>query len=360
RAAGISVFLAGNVIDLGTMQLQVAEACSGLRYLFPLMTLAFLVAYVFRAPLWKRALVFLSSIPIAILMNGLRIGFIGITSEHWGPRAAEGVLHNFEGWLVFMLSLGVVLLVAFALTRLGPVRSTWPQAFPLLAAPPSVSSTPLRFTVTKPFVVATAIVTASAIAGFGMQPRQNTAPHREDFLGFPMSIGAWQGRPGVLDQVYLDALRLDDYVLADYRDGANAVPVNFYSAYYNSQRGARRAHSPRNCIPGGGWEVQQSGRWSIHVASVGRDIPVRRVFISLGDQKQLVYYWYQERGRLMTDDNVVKWFLFWDSLTRNRTDGALVRLVTPLPLGASVADADARLQRFMNAVVPLLGPYIPD
>src|SRR5262245_43024347 len=74
RLFGISVFLDGNVIDLGTYKLQVVEACDGLRYLFPLMTLAFIVAYLFRAPFWKRALLFALSIPIAILMNSLRIG----------------------------------------------------------------------------------------------------------------------------------------------------------------------------------------------------------------------------------------------------------------------------------------------
>src|ERR1700688_1547810 len=93
RLLGISVYLEGNVIDLGTYKLQVAEACSGLRYLFPLMTIAFLIAYFFQAAFWKRALLFLSSIPITILMNSLRIGTIGVMVEHWGVQMAEGFLH---------------------------------------------------------------------------------------------------------------------------------------------------------------------------------------------------------------------------------------------------------------------------
>src|ERR1700728_2645419 len=111
RAAGISVFLEGNVVDLGTMQLEVAEACSGLRYLFPLMVLALLLAYLYRGAMWKRTLIFLCSIPITVLMNSLRIGVIGITVEYWGRRMAEGVLHEFEGWFVFMLSMAGVLLI---------------------------------------------------------------------------------------------------------------------------------------------------------------------------------------------------------------------------------------------------------
>ena len=82
RLFGVSVYLEGNVIDLGGYQLQVAEACDGLRYLFPLMTLGFIMAYFFKVALWKRVLIFLSSIPITILMNSLRVGTIGIMVEH--------------------------------------------------------------------------------------------------------------------------------------------------------------------------------------------------------------------------------------------------------------------------------------
>src|SRR5207253_2194127 len=78
RLFGISVYLEGNVIDLGSYKLQVVEACSGLRYLFPLMTLGFIAALFFRAPLWKRSILFLSTIPITVLMNSFRIGMIGI------------------------------------------------------------------------------------------------------------------------------------------------------------------------------------------------------------------------------------------------------------------------------------------
>src|ERR1039457_5061617 len=104
RLFGISVYLEGNVIDLGAYRLQVAEACSGLRYLFPLMIIGFLVAYFFKTAFWKRALLFLSSIPITILMNSLRIGAIWLMVEHWGESMEEVSVHEFQGWVVFMAS----------------------------------------------------------------------------------------------------------------------------------------------------------------------------------------------------------------------------------------------------------------
>ena len=362
RAAGISVYLEGNVVDLGTMQLQVAEACSGLRYLFPLMTLSFLMAYLFNGPLWKRGLIFFVSIPVTILMNSLRIGVIGITVEYWGRRMAEGVLHEFEGWLVFMFSIALVLLFAIALSRMGRSRTRGASAFAALL--PSGAGKNFEFSfapliLPRAFFVATAIVTAGAAASFAITPQADIVPTREDFLGFPLQLGAWSGHRSVLDRIYLDTLQLDDYVLADYQDPTGAT-VNFYSAYYGTQHGTRRAHSPRNCIPGGGWAITQMDRRLIPVGANGSPIPINRGVITLGDQKAIVYYWYQERGRLMTNDNVVKWYLFWDGLTHHRTDGALVRLVAALPAGATEAGVDARLQRFASLAVLELSGYVPD
>ena len=98
------------MIDLGTYQLQVVEARSGLRYLFPLMSFGFLIAYIYRGPVWQKLIIFLSTIPITVLMNSFRIGVIGVTVEYFGIAAAEGFLHDFEGWIIFMTCLGVLLL----------------------------------------------------------------------------------------------------------------------------------------------------------------------------------------------------------------------------------------------------------
>src|SRR4029079_8443440 len=108
RLVGIPVYLEGNVIDLGVYKLQVVEACSGLRYLYPLLSLGFLAAYLFQAPLWQRAIVFLSTIPITILMNSLRIAIVGILVNSYGPQDADGFLHMFEGWIIFIACAGVL------------------------------------------------------------------------------------------------------------------------------------------------------------------------------------------------------------------------------------------------------------
>jgi EpsI family protein len=94
----------------------------------------------------------------------------------------------------------------------------------------------------------------------------------------------------------------------------------------------------------------------------GGQMPLRvnRVLIQQGDDRQLVYYWFQERSRDITSEYAVKWYLLVDALLRNRTDGALVRLVTAAPAGSDLAAADARLARFAATLRPVLGPYLPD
>ena len=102
RLCRIPVFLSGNIIDLGNYKLQVVEACSGLRYLFPLMSLGFIGAYLYQASAWKRVVLFVSTVPITIIMNSFRIAVTGILVDNYGTEMAEGFLHDFEGWLIFM------------------------------------------------------------------------------------------------------------------------------------------------------------------------------------------------------------------------------------------------------------------
>ncbi|MBK6451780.1 MAG: EpsI family protein [Proteobacteria bacterium] len=95
------------------------------------------------------------------------------------------------------------------------------------------------------------------------------------------------------------------------------------------------------------------------VAIGGQPLRVNRALIQYGSQRQLVYYWFQQRGRVITNEYLVKWYLFWDSLTRNRSDGALVRLTVPVPEGAVEAQADRQLAQFARDVVPMLEDYVP-
>ena len=363
RAAGVSVLLEGNIIDLGSYQLEVAEACSGLRYLFPLMTLAFIVAYLFRGPLWKRVTIFLLSIPITVIMNSLRIGFIGITVDRWGSSMAEGALHDFEGWLVFMLSTGTLILAAFGLSKVGPSRARWRDTFnfdPIPAAPRTeVPPRPAQANVPRPFIAAAGLVFLGAAVDVAVPAPQNVFPSRASLYDFPTQVGEWVGRRDTLQGIYLDALRLDDYALTDFR-GPDGQVVNFYAAYYQSQDNTRAIHSPHDCIPGGGWEITRFEQRMFPAEGDVGAFQFNRAIVQLGSRRQVVYYWFQERGRHLTSEYAARWYLFWDALTRHRTDGALIRFVAALPPGASEAAVDARMMKLAASIEPTLSRYVPD
>jgi exosortase D (VPLPA-CTERM-specific) len=361
RLFGISVYLEGNVIDLGVYKLQVAEACSGLRYLFALMTIGFLMAYLFKTVWWKRVLLFLSSIPIAILMNSFRVGTIGVMVEHWGVGMAEGFLHEFQGWVVFMVCGAIMVLEMMLLSRIGARRGHWRELFGLEFPAPAPKNPPaLARPIPASLYASAAVLIVVAAASLSLPERAEYVPQRISFARFPDHLGPWTGHREALEAIYLDQLLLDDYYLGDFTR-ANEPPINFYVAWYDSQRAGRSVHSPRGCLPGGGWQIQDFSQRSLPGIHSGNQVlRVNRALIQLGAQQQLVYYWFQQRGRVITNEYAAKWYLFWDALTRNRTDGALVRLVVALPPGRSPSAADQQLTEFAAALVPTLSPYVPD
>jgi exosortase D (VPLPA-CTERM-specific) len=366
RLMNIPVFLEGNIIDLGVYKLQVVEACSGLRYLFPLMSFGFLCAYLYNGPNWHKFVLFASTLPITILINSLRIGVTGALVDNFGIASAEGFLHMFEGWIIFLAAVSLFFGVMLIMARLGGRRGSLADLLNLELLWPTKRKviTPLTATpekIARPLIAAAVLLVAASVGANSAPARDEIVPPRQSMALFPMTVSEWHGQEQTLEKQYRDALRLDDYLLADYWRSGERHPVNFWVAYYASQRTGASTHSPRSCIPGGGWEITGLSDHQVSgVAADGGEITVKRAVIAKGLSKQLVYYWFQQRGRHMTNEYVVKWMIFWDALTQKRTDGALVRLVTSVPEGTDISAADARLAAFMLEIHPLMQAYIPD
>ncbi|MCG7949039.1 MAG: VPLPA-CTERM-specific exosortase XrtD [Candidatus Thiodiazotropha taylori] len=361
RWFGISVFLEGNVIDLGDYKLQVVEACNGLRYLFPLVSLAFLAAYLYRVEFWKRAVIFISSIPITVLMNSFRIGVIGVLVDNWGQDQADGFLHYFEGWVVFMSCLVILLIEMALLAKIGAPNRKLKDVFGLEMPKPLPEGITFRVRpVTSVHYAILVSVSFIAVSSFYVKNQHQIMPDRQNFGTFPSQIGSWQGDEDVIEEKYLKSLNLDDYIIGDYANSLGSL-VNFYTAYYASQQAGSAAHSPRSCIPGGGWEIDEVKEIDLPgLHANGKPLKVNRLVIMRGESKKLVYYWFQQRGRVITNEWLVKWYLFLDGLTKHRTDGALVRLTTNISDGEEWGDGDKRLAEFAGEVVPLLEDYIPN
>ena len=363
RLFGISVHLEGNVIDLGAMQLQVAEACSGLRYLFPLMSFGFLIGYLYRGPIWQKAAIFLTTIPITIFMNSFRIGVIGVTVDKWGQHMAEGFLHDFEGWIVFMGCVGILFLEIAAFQLFSSQRRGVFDLVNLDVPKVSIGFNDFNLSPAKqrPFLAVCVLLLIATPFLATLNERSEIVPARDRFNHFPLNHNGWAGRESGLEQNIIDTLKFSDYIIADYQTSSGRTPVNFYAAWYESQKKGASIHSPRSCIPGGGWRITELDQQEfIAVKRLdGKPLRVNRAIIQKGDSTNVVYYWFEGRDRNITNEYLAKWFIFWDSLTRSRSDGALIRVVTAVPNGNSIEESDKRLQQFLKDFYPLLPAYIP-
>jgi exosortase D (VPLPA-CTERM-specific) len=355
RTLGIPVYLDGNIIDMGTYKLQVVEACSGLRYLYPLFSLSCLAAYLFRAPLWQRILVLLSAIPIAIAMNGFRIGLVGVLVDRWGSQMANEALHLFEGWVIFLSCAALLLCEMYVLSRISARALFGSSNFRAMSFK---FSTPREGGATgyAPIVSCLILLALGGLALPSVSGRAEATQERPRFVEFPVRLGQWQGNPSLLDIETEKGLRLDDYILSDYArpDGGT---VNLYVAYYADQRLGYAPHSPIVCIPGGGWAITKLQQ--IEYRDLGAVQPLNRVLIEKGAARQLVYYWFDERGRKLASEVWAKFYLLTDAVLKNRSDGALVRLTTPIRNDESETDADHRLQSFMKVALPRLSGFLP-
>ncbi len=358
RLFDIPVFLEGNVIDLGSYKLQVVDACSGLRYLYPLTSLGFLVAYLFKAPLWQRIIIFLSTIPITIIMNSFRIGMVGVLVEFWGGGMADGLLHYFEGWVIFMACAAILCAEVWLFIKFSGGGDFFelfdlPEVKPIPPSEGNLKNSVIPVSAGLTFLVVATLFTVN------VTDRVENTPDRFRFVSFPTEIDGWPSRKSYLENNIELALGLDDYILADYKSPQSNRFVNLYVAYYASQRKGVSPHSPRVCIPGGGWLITEFDRIEIDVLGESEPMPINRAIIQRDRDRQLVYYWFDQRGRKISNEYIMKWHLVKDAIFMNRTDGSLVRLTTPVFPDEEIEDAEVRLGNFINTISPRLGDYLP-
>ncbi|MFK7751198.1 MAG: VPLPA-CTERM-specific exosortase XrtD [Sedimentitalea sp.] len=359
--AGIPVFLEGNVIDLGVYKLQVAEACSGLRYLFPILSFSYLFAILYRGPMWHKAVLLLSAAPLTVFMNSVRIGIIGVLVNSYGIEHAEGFLHFFEGWVIFMSCVGILFLMAIAMQRLTPNPLPLSEVIDLDFegfAGISARVFNIRASVALAMGGILTLAVSSAWLWYGNPETQKV--DRDPFALFPTNVGEWSGSTHRLSADVERVLGATDYLNASYTQAGQGGYVNMFVAFYDKQTEGSGIHSPEVCLPVGGWEVFSLEPHMVDMTGTGYgSFEVNRAVIQKGLSKQLVYYWFEQRGKRMINDFKAKASVVKDSLTMGRSDGALVRYVTPINADETEAEADARVQQFMRESMPRLPRFVP-
>ncbi len=193
-------------------------------------------------------------------------------------------------------------------------------------------------------------------------------PRRTPLTQFPLALGDWRcpGREPMGAEVEQN-LGVTDYLICTYERSTDHEFVGVYLGYHATQvrkEGGGSAenmiHPPAHCLPGSGWDIVASRKVTLDVPGLPvHPAYVNRLIIAKGDARQLVYYWYQERGRVIADDWRKIVDLFWDRATRHRSDGSLIRLTVPLSHGDE-ARAEESLQDLAHEIVPKLPAYVPN
>lgn len=202
-------------------------------------------------------------------------------------------------------------------------------------------------------IIVIVLLGAAGLAGARAAAQDATIPH-EPLVSLPLDLGAWRGRearPFPDDVVTL--LGVDDYVHRVYVSEAGA-PINVYAGYYRSQRQGDTIHSPQNCLPGAGWQPIESD--TVTLRGPRGDVRVNRYVIQKGIERQVVLYWYQGRGRTVASEYTNKALLMWDAATRQRTNGGLVRVMSPV---LPHTDASREVTAFATALLPHLQRVMP-
>lgn len=350
RVAGVSVLQDGNIIDLGVAQLQVVDACSGLRYFVPLVLMALLFGYFYTRRLWQRAVLLVFVLPLSIVVNGLRIFATGMLHVWGHPELAEDFFHDFSGWIIFMFAGAILLGVSMLLKRFdGP-------AGPDAAADPGGRAV-------KPMVPVAVTATLCLVfagSGFALQklPSAANLPARTSFADFPMDIGDWHAKRDYLSNEILAGLWADDYVSATYYRQGRPGTIHLLIPFYEYQGTRHTAHAPQSCMLGGGWALTGSIRHTVTTAS-GDSLPLVTSVWEKGGTRILGSYFFFQRGRVITSPWMNKFWLMVDAFTRQRTDGALVRAEMILAPGQSPEDGLRVLEGFVGAVYGILPAYVP-
>jgi exosortase D (VPLPA-CTERM-specific) len=362
RLMAVPVYLEGNIIDLGVLKLHVAEACSGLRYLFPILSFSYIFAVLYRGPVWHKAVLLISAAPITVLMNSVRIAVGGVLVQYLGIEWLEGFTHFFEGWVIFIACILILFLLARIMLFLHPQKMSLVEALDLETDGLLQQAMRLQFVQpSRALITATGLMLAAILAWQSVPDRQGTMAERDVFALYPRTLGEWQqvGSPEVLEPKVAQALKADDYRSVNFVRTASEPAVGFFSAWYRDQSDGG-VHSPEICLPGSGWEIA----WLERVDIADRvDYPgefnINRAIIQKGETRMMVYYWFDQKGRKVAWDFAAKMYLLLDSITMGRKDGAIVRLTTLIAEDETDAEAEARLNDMLRQVIPTVERFIP-
>lgn len=207
--------------------------------------------------------------------------------------------------------------------------------------------------------VLTGVLLLQAAAFYAIAVRAENMPEARPLSFFPSELGGWRMLQDVkIEQEVQDILKADDTLNRVYASPSQTAAAYLFIAYFKTQRYGQAPHSPKNCLPGSGWEPVESGTQSIDVPGRPAPIVTNRYVVEHGDEKSVVLYWYQSHNRIIASEYLAKLWLVADAIRYHRSDSSLVKIVVPVRNN----DADSATQTgvaFIQALFPSLLKQLP-
>ncbi len=202
----------------------------------------------------------------------------------------------------------------------------------------------------------TLVVVVQAVLFYTASHGENT-PLPAPLTTFPAVLGDWhEVQEGVIDDETRGVLKADDLMTRVYADGGQKPEL--FIAYFKTQRQGQSPHSPKNCLPGAGWQTVPEDTGRVDVPVPGGSIHINQYVVSKGEAQSVVYYWYQSQGRVIADEFAAKFYLVHDSIRHHRSDTALVRVVVPITQNRT-KEAEKTGYEFIQAAYPVVKAFLP-
>ena len=352
RLTGNTVHVSGNIIDLGVTQLQVVDACSGLRYIFPLLALGILYAHFFEREVWKKIVCVLATLPIAVLTNALRVGLTGILIPYFGVEVAQGFFHDFSGWVIFLVAFAFLFLLGRLLRLLKPRAAAQAGEEAEPAGPAARSGIAKAVAVSCGLLLAVAGLSAST----GSLPPLKL---EGGMASFPLSFSGWGGRSQIVDPMIIKESGAEEAFSADYRNG-QGEGVSLYMGYRSTAflETENFFHSPTVCLPSSGFQVLKETTHLIPGVPKFGDLKVSKMIIESFGAKQVVYFWFQTRDKFSHDKNVNRFQIAMHALQRDNTHALFIRPITGVGRSETLEAAEERLDGFVRDMMGALLEFL--
>jgi EpsI family protein len=212
-------------------------------------------------------------------------------------------------------------------------------------------------TQTSRLIISCSLLVAVCVA-LQFRSTGTAVPLRRTLDDFPAAIGQWQAEEATqFDGGVLNVLKVKDYLVRRYAD-APGHNVWLYIGYWDTQEREAQIHSPKNCLPGAGWEPLDASRITIGLSAPYSPITINSYLVQKDRSQQLVFYWYQAQGQVTAGELAARIQMVHNAIRRDRTDGALVRVSSPIY--DSVPRTAMLLESYIRELYPVLGQYLPD